>query len=439
MKAVILAAGRGSRIEEVSNSGPKPLVRLLGLTLLERVILSIKEAGIKDFIIVTGYRAEEIKNYLGNGSSLGVKITYVDNPQWPKGNGTSLLAVKGYVRGKFILSMADHIFAPEIIKTLKKQSLKDTLAMVVADPSPEPYIDLEDATKIRAENGYVMEVGKELKGFSHIDCGVFLVKEEIFEHIEKLKDRPTLSLNEIMDEIARNGRLSVLEIKDQFWIDVDTPEAYRKAEELLFKTLIKPTDGFISRTINRPISFKISRRLVNTNISPNTITLFSFLVSIISAFFLALGNYIMTFLGGLFVQFTSIIDGCDGEVARLKHRASEYGAWLDSVLDRYSDALIILGITMGLYNYGYMDPRLWVVSYAALMGSLINSYTATKFDALIKGSSPQKAKWRFGRDTRLFIIMLGAVLNQLYYVLVFLAVVTNVVSIRRLFVMKKAY
>ncbi|RME65024.1 MAG: hypothetical protein D6778_06960 [Nitrospirae bacterium] len=438
MKAVILAAGRGSRIEKISNSGPKPLVRLLGLSLIERVILSIKEGGIKDFIIVTGYRAEEIKTYLGSGSHLGVKITYVDNPQWSKGNGTSLLAVKGHIKGKFILSMADHVFTPEIVKELKKQPLKDALAVVVAEPSPQPYIDLEDATKIKTQNTKVIEIGKNIEGFSHIDCGVFLVSDKIFEYIEKLQDRPTLSLNDIMQEVGLMGKLRIFELKGQFWIDVDTPEAYRKAEELLCNSLVKPTDGFISRTINRPISLMISRKLVNTGLSPNTITLFSFMVSVISAIFLAVGNYLMTFLGGIFVQLSSIVDGCDGEVARLKHRTSEYGAWLDSVLDRYSDALIIMGITVGLYNYGLSGSKIWIIGYLALMGSLINSYTATKFDSLIK-TSPKKASWRFGRDTRLFIIMMGAILNQLYYVLLFLAIITNFVSIRRLVVMKKAY
>ncbi len=434
MKAVILAAGRGSRLEGLTEEGPKPLVRLLGLSLIERAILTAKEAGIKDFIIVTGHRAEQIRQALSDGSSYGVSLSYVHNPDWPRGNGSSLAAVKGHIKGRFVLMMADHIFEPEILKNLKKQPLKDAIAIVVADPEPGEHIDMNDATKIKVDGSKVLSIGKSLDKYSHVDCGAFLMDERIFAYCDRLKERQILSLNDIMDDVAKDGGLRILETGGRFWIDVDTPEAYSKAEDLLCRALIKPTDGLVSRLLNRPISLAISRKLVNTDISPNRITLFSFFLSLVSALFLSMGNYLATLLGGLLVQLSSIIDGCDGEVARLKYRASEYGAWLDSVLDRYSDAFILLGATVGLYRYGLWGMELWILGYAALAGSLISSYTATKYDALIK--SRGKAVWRFGRDTRLFIIMLGAIVNQLFYVLVFLAIFTNLVSLRRLYVMR---
>jgi len=383
MKALILAAGRGSRIEGLTNKGPKPLLRLLGLSLLERAILTVKIAGIREVFIVTGFKAEEIEKAIGDGSALNVKISYIHNPNWPKGNGTSLLAAKNHIKGKFILLMADHIFDPDIIKDLKRQSLKDAVAIVAGDPSPKTYIDLEDATKIVAEDSRVLTIGKKINNFTHIDCGAFLVDDSIFQYCEHIH-KEELSLNDIMAELASKGKLKLREIKEKFWIDVDTPEAYKMAEELLCKSLIKPTDGFISRVLNRPISLRISKRLVNSNISPNTITLISFGISLLSAVLLAMGSYIMTLIGGILVQINSIVDGCDGEVARLKLRATEYGAWLDAVLDRYSDAFILLGATVGLYKYGIWGTELWLWSYTALMGSLINSYTATKYDAIIK-------------------------------------------------------
>ncbi|MFQ6063273.1 MAG: NTP transferase domain-containing protein, partial [Methanosarcinales archaeon] len=101
MKALIIAAGRGSRLRPFTEDMPKGLIPLLGLCLLERIILSVKEVGIKDFVIVTGFKGEKIKDFL-KVDSLGVRsesdyeyrIEYVDNPAWHRGNGVSVLAAE---------------------------------------------------------------------------------------------------------------------------------------------------------------------------------------------------------------------------------------------------------------------------------------------------------------------------------------------------------
>ncbi|GAF87882.1 unnamed protein product, partial [marine sediment metagenome] len=79
MKALIIAAGEGSRLGNLTKDKPKPLVRLLGLSLVERVILTAKEVGIDEFIIVIGYLGQRVKEKLGNGNRYGVKIVYIEN------------------------------------------------------------------------------------------------------------------------------------------------------------------------------------------------------------------------------------------------------------------------------------------------------------------------------------------------------------------------
>ncbi len=69
----------------------------------------------------------------------------------------------------------------------------------------------------------------------------------------------------------------------------------------------------------------------------------SFIVGLFGALIFYFGDYIFLVIGGLLVQLSSIIDGCDGEVARLKLIESKYGGWFDAVMDRYADAIIILG------------------------------------------------------------------------------------------------
>ena len=94
MKALIITAGRGSRFNEITKDTPKALIPLLGLSLIERVIFTTKEAGIREYVIVVGYLGEKIKAILGNGDRFRVKINYIENEEWQKSNGLSVLKAK---------------------------------------------------------------------------------------------------------------------------------------------------------------------------------------------------------------------------------------------------------------------------------------------------------------------------------------------------------
>jgi CDP-L-myo-inositol myo-inositolphosphotransferase len=126
------------------------------------------------------------------------------------------------------------------------------------------------------------------------------------------------------------------------------------------------------------------------------------------------------------------VDGCDGEVARLKLRQTKYGGWLDSVLDRYVDAAIIFGLAYGYWSITG-DTTIWIIGFFALIGSFLNSYTSDKYDSIFRdGDMTKRSKFRMGRDVRLLLIVIGAVTNQIPIMLVILAVMANFESIRRL-------
>lgn len=199
--------------------------------------------------------------------------------------------------------------------------------------------------------------------------------------------------------------------------------------------LTKSTDGFISKYLNRPISIPISTFLSRYKIHPNHMTLVSFFIAVLAAGLIALGEIKWVVLGGFLVQVASILDGCDGEIARLKLLHSNFGAWLDRVLDRYADALILLAMTRALW----IDKNaewVWFLGFTAMLGTFLNSYTATEFDKIIKKNLEIKRYFRFGRDTRLFVIFLGTILNQLFLTLLVIAITTNIETFRRLFIFR---
>lgn len=432
MKALIIAAGTGDRLKSLTKNKPKPLLKLLDISLIKRIILEAKKAGINEFIIVVGYMGEKIKKELGNGKNWGVKIDYIENNEWKRGNGVSVLKARKIINENFILLMADHIFDGNILKKLTDEKLDSNEGIIVIDKNPKDYIDIKEATKVKIENNRIVEIGKKIDEYNGIDCGIFLFSPSIFTAIEESIRIGEETLSAGIKILAKNGKMICLDIGNNFWIDIDTKKDFREGEKILCKNLIKPTDGPISRYLNRQISTRISKYLVNTKIKPNTISFLGLIICFVSTFLFTFGSYFYILIAGILVQFSSIIDGCDGEVARLRFQQSNSGAWFDASLDRYADALIIFGMTYGFWNLN-SNVSIWIFGFFALIGSFMNSYTADKYDSIFKN---KKRRIRLGRDLRLFLIMTGAILNQIFYTLVILGILTNIESIRRLYILR---
>jgi len=434
MEAVIIAAGEGSRLSQLFS--PKPLTPLLGLRLIERILLIGKLVGIKSFMIVVGYKADVIRQAIGDGRNYGVRINYIENLEWTKGNGVSVLQAKNHVNGKFLLLMSDHLFDEQILKRLLTADVKPGNCVLCVDRNLSlDHSNIEDATKVYCEDDYVKWIDKSLKNFNAIDIGVFLYTPAIFDALEQSIKNGKYSLSAGNQVLADQGNLVTLDVTGNFWIDVDDQSDLQKAKQSLLKQLLKPTDGPVSRNLNRRLSIKISSFLAQYNIAPNLITLASFTLAVISGLFFFLGGYQRIVVGGILAQLSSVLDGCDGEIARLKFSSSDFGKWLDRVLDRYSDAFIILGMTHALW-LSTENEFSWLIGFLALTGTFLNSYTSGMYDDLVNRKFINNT-FRIGRDVRLFIVFVGSLFNQVFLVMIILSIICNSESIRRLILLKK--
>src|SRR5579884_3807435 len=131
--ALILAAGNGKRIASRSGELPKPLVRLHGKPLLEHVVRGAHEAGIERFVIVVGYRGHLIQKWWKNSTLRNLPVTFVENPEYLKDNGISVLRAKPHIHERFLLLMSDHIFEPETARTLLDQHVGDEEVILAVD------------------------------------------------------------------------------------------------------------------------------------------------------------------------------------------------------------------------------------------------------------------------------------------------------------------
>lgn len=231
-ECLILAAGNGSRIASVSGGAPKPLVPLHGAPLLEHVMMSAQEAGINRFVIVAGYRADLIRRWISAGPLDGISVTLVENPDYHKANGVSALAAKEELHKPFLLLMADHIFEPRTAKALLQQPIEDDEVILAVDSKVDRVFDLDDATKVRRDGNYIIEIGKDLPRYDALDTGMFLCSPALFTRLEAAKKNGNCSLSDGMSKLGRERKLKAFDIGDGHWQDVDSPQALAHAEEI---------------------------------------------------------------------------------------------------------------------------------------------------------------------------------------------------------------
>jgi CDP-L-myo-inositol myo-inositolphosphotransferase len=425
---VILAAGEGRRLSSVGLDRPKPLTRLLGLSLAERTVTACMAAGVRDFVVVLGHRADHVRDHFERiAARRGCAVTFTVAPDWRQGNGASARAARSSVAaGPFLLVMADHLITRSLVERVLAAAPEPGEVCLAVDRDREALVDPEDATKVELAGDRVARIGKHLGRWSAADAGVFLCTRGLFEGLERAAARGRHGLSDGVRELAERGRLRAADVTGEKWVDVDTPAALRQARRHLLSSLAKGgDDGFVSAYLNRRLSVRLSARLAGTSVTPNEVTVMSFLGALVGAGLLGLGHYQAGVIGASLVQASSIADGCDGEIARLKHMATARGAWLDTILDRYADLAVVLALTFAQVSaLGGIRP--WLGGFLAATGFLLASYVTKEFTLRHGCEYPNDILKRLSRrDLRLFGIFCGALLGIAFDAMIALGVMSH--------------
>ena len=233
MKCLIVAAGQGTRLREKGEL--KPLIPIRGVPLIERVIGNARRAGVTEFLVVTGYRAEELQARLGEFAQReDVHITRILNRAWDRANGVSVLAAKQFLDEPFLLTMCDHLVDPEIFRSLMAVPQEpDTVTLGVDYNIGSPLNDPEDVTRVKCEGDRLLHIGKVIRDFNAFDTGVFLCTPIMFDALEESQTRGDDSISGAMNVLAGWNKARVFDIQNRLWVDVDDPAAFAKAEKLL--------------------------------------------------------------------------------------------------------------------------------------------------------------------------------------------------------------
>lgn len=236
MDAVIIAAGYGSRLRELSDS--KPLTPVAGVPLIELGVRQARQAGARRVVVVTGHEAARVETFLADLSHRsGIEIVTARVDDWSKPNGYSVIAGAERIAelgGRdFLLMMADHIFSGEILARLAGEGAPTRGVTLAIDRQIDsPLVDPDDATWVEtAPDGRIVAIGKTIATYDAVDCGAFLVTPELPAAIaEAIAAGKSGSLSDGMQRLADRGRAATMEVRGAWWMDVDDPRAHALAE-----------------------------------------------------------------------------------------------------------------------------------------------------------------------------------------------------------------
>jgi choline kinase len=235
---VILAAGFGSRLD--APEGHKILAEIGGKPLLDWHLGNFVRAGVRDFIIVTGYEHEELQSILDEWPRPdGVTLRTAFNPRFELSNGISILAADA--PAPFWLVMSDHLIEPRLFDRLpdwaaecEESGVGGSLAI---DYDLDAIYDMPDANKLRRVDGRLDAIGKELDDFDCVDVGLFWCGSGFVEALRAEKaERGDCNTSDAMRRLDRQGKARFWDVGDAWWQDVDTPGARAHAETLVDRT-----------------------------------------------------------------------------------------------------------------------------------------------------------------------------------------------------------
>jgi len=428
MKVLIIAAGRGSRLNELTDDRPKALFPVLGRSLIERVILTSKQAGIKEFVFVVGYLGDKIKEALGNGERFGVRIDYVKNEEWQEGNGVSVLKARELLNDNFVLLMSDHIFDVRILKELVDHQIKGSVMLAVDKKDPLP-----GDTKVLEKEGKIVAIGKEIDESNCLDTGIFLCSPKMFSYLEEEIKEDRTELANAIARAAKNEDAEIFDITSispyissmrkeikAFWMDIDTKEDIVKAEKILIENACKGTNDLLATYVNKPIEDFIVKRVANYGITPNQITVLTNIIAYASTILFFKGYLLFASLLTFIVSF---MDGVDGKLSRVKISSSRTGKMehaFDFLFEHswYIALAFYLSKTVGLSSI--------ILATFILLFDGFSHYCQRAFEDAEKGYQlvdygelERKFRKFDGRkNTYIILILFGVLLNVPFYSLI---------------------
>ncbi|HEY7489592.1 MAG TPA: CDP-alcohol phosphatidyltransferase family protein [Candidatus Tectomicrobia bacterium] len=348
--------------------GSEGSVEVARVPLLHRILLSGYKAGIQEWLVVAWHDAHRVRTSLEHNARLAGIAWQVFDLEYA--NATSL--VRALPREELIVVAGTAVFDHRVL--LELQQAEGTVLGVV---TPEAT-----ATEITAEGVALCEQQSILgpattppayRATGLLRCHGKLLGRVMLEAWDTVQRAPN-PLWALLLGLLGSTKVKALDVSQHLWVPLTVPleASVATAEAQLLRSLGREGDSFIVRVFDRRISQALTKRLVRTRVRPNQLTVFSALLGLSGACLLAQPSRLMQVLGSLLFLTSTIIDGCDGELARLTFQESDFGAKLDLIMDNVVHICLFSGIALGLYWEAHNTLYLWLggLTLGGTLGSM---------------------------------------------------------------------
>ena len=223
MKVVIMAGGKGTRISSVNADVPKPMIPIDGKPILEYQINTLSLQGCKDVLLIIGHLGHVIRNYFGDGSKWGVKISYIEETT-PLGTAGALYLLKDQIEEDFLLINGDIIFDVDIDRFMNFHKKQGTIATILTHPNNHPYDSgIIFADDMNYATGWLHKEDDRKWYRNRVNAGLHMLSPQIFKFFPNLEKRDLD--RDILKPLIFEKELSVYD-SPEYVKDMGTPERY---------------------------------------------------------------------------------------------------------------------------------------------------------------------------------------------------------------------
>ncbi len=368
----ILLTSSGVFASGATDSGqamPSPLMRVGGMTLFQRAVLTLQRGGISQIWVLAGKEEPALRELLREDSRLQAAVRWLPVREFPPHDPQTWEVLADEFSGACMVVGCHTVFSSSLIQRLRHEGAQGN-AVVVVGRSEEGYY---------AGNPNIVIKPKDIEG--HSSSSVMFrdppvaptpIKDSASSSLPIVGDLMVLPgrllgisgvlhasgtnpLRLALEQAAVEGTVQTIPGATHWFRDVRGPQGPKLAEQTLVRslqTLKGGLDGLVDRYFNRKCSGLFTRLFLKLRWTPNRITMMSMVVGLVAAGFFVPGSWELALIGALLFQLSVIIDCCDGEVARLTFSESKFGQELDIWADNVVHAAIFVGIACGAYLQG---------------------------------------------------------------------------------------
>ncbi|MBC7084914.1 MAG: NTP transferase domain-containing protein [Methanomethylovorans sp.] len=241
MKAVILAAGEGTRMRPLTASRPKVMLPLANKPMLEHVLNACIQAGINDFVVVTGYKEETVKTYFGDGRKWQVNINYVTQEK-QLGTAHAIGCAREFVHEPFVQLNGDMLVDPDHLKKLMQHKEPAVISVKSVD-NPSEF-----GVIVTEENKVIQIIEKPTAPPANtVNAGIYLFDPVIFEYIDRTQPSPRkeYEITDSMQLMVNDGMHVGFEPLSSVWLDVGRPWDMLDANKAILEKIKAKCEGTV--------------------------------------------------------------------------------------------------------------------------------------------------------------------------------------------------